>query len=45
MFGVAAKAQEVVDLLLGKRKSEGCVGNTLRFIYKGDLLRLCGEEG
>ena len=41
---VAAKPENMVYILLGKRKSEGRLCNTLRFINIGDLFTFRGEE-
>ena len=41
---IAAKAQKMVDIRLGKRKSEGRLLYALRFIYQGNLLLFRGEK-
>ena len=40
---IAAQTQHMVDVILGKRKSRGCMRYILCFIYGLDLLRF-GEE-
>lgn len=44
MLGVACKTEHIVNIVLGKRKSEGCKSYTLRFIYNGNLLLFCGNQ-
>ena len=38
MLRIAGKAQHIVNIILSKRKSEGCTVYTLRFLYDCDLL-------
>ena len=45
MVCIASKAQEMVDLILGKRKSEGRFCYALRLCDGLDLFRFRGEEG
>ncbi len=45
MVCIAAKAQEMVDFLLGKRKSEGRFCCALRFCNVLDLFGFCRKEG
>ena len=44
IFGVARQTEHIVNIALGKRKSEGCRFYTLRFIYDSDLLLFCREK-
>ena len=43
IFRIASKTEHMVDILLGKRKSEGCRSYTLRFVNLVYLLLFCGE--
>ena len=42
--GIAPKPQNIVDLILGKRKSGRHVCCAIRFVYPLDLLFLGGEQ-
>ena len=44
IFGVARKTEYIINIALGKRKSEGCRFYTLRFVYDSDLLLFCREQ-
>ena len=44
ILGVAGAAEHIVNIVLGKRKSEGCRFYTLRFVYDSNLLLLCREQ-
>ena len=43
IFRIAPKTEYMVDIFLGKRKSEGCRSYTLRFVNLVYLLLFCGE--
>ena len=43
MLGIAGETEHIVNIALGKRKSEGCRFYTLRFIYDSNLLLFCRE--
>ena len=43
VLGVACQTEHIVNIILGKRKSEGCRSYTLRFINDSDLLLFCWE--
>ena len=43
IFRIAPETEYMVDILLGKRKSEGCRSYTLRFVNLVYLLLFCGE--
>ena len=44
ILGVACQTEHIVNVILGKRKSEGCRFYTLRFVYDSDLLLFCWEQ-
>ena len=44
VLGVACQTEHIVNIVLGKRKSEGCRSYTLRFVYDSDLLLFCWEQ-
>ena len=43
IFRIAPKTEHLVDIFLGKGKSEGCSSYTLRFVNLVYLLLFCGE--
>ena len=44
ILGIACQTEYIVNIVLGKRKSEGCRSYTLRFVYDSDLLLFCWEQ-
>ena len=44
MLGVACETEHIVNIVLGKRKSEGCRSYTLRFINEGYLFLFSWEQ-
>ena len=44
ILGVACQTEHIVNIILGKRKSEGCRSYTLRFINEGYLFLFCREQ-
>ena len=44
IIGVARQTEYIVNIVLGKRKSEVCRTCTLRFVYNSYLLLFCREQ-